>query len=74
MSSQATIGLSGREPNLPLLLTLQQVSELTGYSERSISRYWKAGEFPAPIRVRATLRWRLRDVLDWIDNHGTCDE
>jgi predicted DNA-binding transcriptional regulator AlpA len=41
----------------------------TGFSLRSISRWVKAGTFPAPLRVGRWLRWRRADVDAWVAGH-----
>lgn len=50
------------------LLTLNQVSNQIGFSESSIRRYLKAGEFPLPLKKGRSIRWSAEEVQEWIDS------
>lgn len=62
---------SARERLKCLLIQYQGVAEITGFSKKTISRYWKRGEMPAPKRIGGKLVWRLEDILKWIDELGS---
>jgi predicted DNA-binding transcriptional regulator AlpA len=43
------------------------VGSLLGRSERSVWRDDKAGRIPAPVTIGGSKRWRLDELLAWID-------
>ena len=50
------------------LLKIEDVVSMTSISRSAIYGMMKAGEFPNSRRVGAqAVRWRLSDVLDWIE-------
>jgi len=50
----------------------RELSELLGMSEKSIERFAKCGEFPAPVALgNRAKRWRAVDVAAWVDRLGT---
>ena len=52
---------------------VQVVSEICDCSTRHVNRMSDAGRMPAPVKLGALVRWRLRTgnpmtgVLDWIE-------
>ena len=51
------------------LLTLREVSEMTGLSRSSIYAMMAAGEFPRPVRIGArAVRWHENEVRAFIAN------
>jgi len=56
------------QPQLPQLLTAEQLAQLLQMSLRSIRRKASDGELPPPIRLGRLTRWR-RDVIEsWLAN------
>jgi prophage regulatory protein len=52
------------------LLRLKDVSELTSLGKSTINLWVAQGKFPKPLTLSATIKvWRLKDVVDWIDQH-----
>jgi excisionase family DNA binding protein len=49
------------------LVTASEVAERLGVHVRTVHRLKSVGKLPAPIRFAGSVRWRLRDLLDWID-------
>lgn len=49
------------------LMTKNDVADVLGLHASSLMRLVARGEFPAPLRVGAQLRWRRQDVSAWID-------
>lgn len=51
------------------LLTIGQTAEFLGVTPRTVRRQFQAGILPAPIRLteRASLRWRLADLVAVIE-------
>lgn len=55
------------------LLTKRAVSDLLDVHEQTVMRLVREGRFPAPLRtgaVGSAVRWRARDVADWIDQRA----
>jgi len=50
------------------LLTVKDVAGLTSVSVRSIWKLTAAGQFPKPMRIGRSVRWRAIDVQNWIRN------
>ncbi len=48
----------------------KDVAKLLGVSERTISRYVKAGTFPPPVLPFGRPRWPQRFVHDWLEKTG----
>jgi predicted DNA-binding transcriptional regulator AlpA len=51
----------------PELLDVGSVSALGVGSTRHVYRLSDAGRMPAPVKLGALVRWRRREILDWID-------
>lgn len=54
----------------PLLLTVEEVSELIGRSVSSIYGDEKKGAFPERIKLGSSSRWRKDEVLAWIEEQA----
>ena len=52
------------------LLNVREVADLLGCSERHIYRLRDSGRMPGPVKLGALVRWRRRDVHEWVD--GGC--
>jgi excisionase family DNA binding protein len=50
----------------PLLMKADEVARLVAISTRTLWRLVGAGQFPSPIRVGGSTRWRLADVQGWV--------
>ena len=50
----------------PALLSAGQVAEYVGMSRRWIYRAMSAGEFPRPVKIGKSTRWRRADLDQWI--------
>jgi len=48
------------------LLTARELSERLCVSLRQVFRLRSAGRLPAPVRLGGSVRWRERDINDWI--------
>jgi excisionase family DNA binding protein len=52
------------------MLSQADIAELFGVSLQTVSRWWRTGEIPPPIRVgRRLLRWRRADFEKWSKKH-----
>lgn len=51
------------------------VMALTGLGKTTIYRLISQGEFPKPVKISGTLvvRWRLSDVLGWMNKQGVSE-
>ncbi len=59
-----------QETNQPTkqLLTLKDVTAMTGLSSTTIYKFAKSGKFPQPKRIGdRAVRWRLADVQTYIN-------
>ena len=54
----------------PLLLSVEEVSEMIGRSVSSIYSDEKKGLFPSPLKLGASSRWRKDEVLAWIEEQA----
>lgn len=52
-------------------ITLAEFANLLKVSNRTMRRYLSAGRLPAPIRLGRMLRWKLIEVLKWIETGCT---
>ncbi len=50
------------------LLTIQDVAELCGISNEHVRRLVDRGAFPKPIRLGRSVRFRLSDVMAWVES------
>lgn len=48
------------------LLDITSVAKMCGCSARTVRRLADAGKIPLPLRIGRLIRWRRRDVLNWI--------
>ncbi|MDD6910421.1 helix-turn-helix transcriptional regulator [Actinobacillus minor] len=50
------------------LLDVQDVKAITGLSVTSIYKYVKEGTFPQPKKCGRSTRWRLADVMEYVNS------
>ena len=50
------------------LIDVVAVSALGVGSTRHVYRLSDAGRMPAPVKLGALVRWRRREILDWINS------
>lgn len=50
----------------PLLIDTRHVAALLGLSLRQVKRLLSAGEMPAPIRLRSSVRFAADTIRQWI--------
>ncbi len=56
------------------LIDLRAVQTLTGVSMATIYRWVESGQFPRPVRLGRSTRWRLGDVLDHLDSLPSAED
>lgn len=49
-----------------LLLDIHSVAQLLSLSSRTVRRLERRGQFPEPMRIGRSVRWRSQDVLTWL--------
>ena len=49
------------------LLTAQQVSTMVNMGHRTWWRLVASGRAPAPVRLGRIVRWRRRELMEWIE-------
>uniref|UniRef100_A0A7C2P0J8 DNA-binding protein n=1 Tax=Schlesneria paludicola TaxID=360056 RepID=A0A7C2P0J8_9PLAN len=49
------------------LVSIERLAEMLDVSKRTVQRLMGMGKLPPAIRVGVQWRWRLSDVLEWID-------
>ncbi len=52
----------------PLLITAEEVARMMNVSTRTLWRLLSAGRFPQPVRFGGNTRWRVAEVLRWIED------
>jgi len=50
-----------------LLLTVKEVAEMLGLSERTVYRLADVGKMPRPVKIGAAVRWRKKELDTWIE-------
>jgi len=50
------------------LLTVKEVSEIVGFKVSTLYKFIKTQEFPKPIKIGKSSRWKLTDIKKWL-NH-----
>lgn len=51
----------------PLLLNAKEAAELCGISRSKLYELHAAGRVPCPVRLDRAVRWRRRELEDWIE-------
>jgi excisionase family DNA binding protein len=49
------------------LVDAKEAARLCSISESMLYKLNAAGRMPAPVRIGTLLRWKRRDLLEWID-------
>ena len=51
-----------------VLLTVKEVAETLGLSERTVYRLADVGKMPRPVKIGAAVRWRRNELDTWIED------
>ena len=51
----------------PVLVDVHEVARMLGCSWRGVYRHCDAGALPRAVRIGRLVRWRRRDILEWIE-------
>ena len=49
-----------------MMMTVKQVAEALGVSERSVWRWSATGVLPAGVRIGSVVRWPRRTIEEWL--------
>ena len=49
------------------LLDAVQAAERLGVCTRQVAKLWRSGAMPIPVRLGRSVRWRERDLDQWIE-------
>ncbi|MBY0589148.1 helix-turn-helix domain-containing protein [bacterium] len=63
----ATAGANRRSNSDAALVTPEQLGVWLKLSKRSLWRMRAEGLLPAPLRLRKSVRWRVADIANWIE-------
>ncbi len=67
-----SVTISSDPPGVgPVLLTIQEVSELTTRSRSTIYQAEKDGVFPQRLKLGSSSRWKKSEVLAWIEEQAS---
>jgi excisionase family DNA binding protein len=58
---------ANREGESPLV-DAKEAAGLCRISESMLYKLNAEGRMPAPVRIGSLMRWRRREILDWIDS------
>lgn len=58
---------ANERPNIErLMIDVSQVADMLSCSTQSIRVWSSEGRMPRPCRIGRSIRWRLKEVRDWI--------
>jgi len=57
----------GRPGATPKLINASKLAEILGISQRTIWRLISKGQLIQPVRIGTSVRWRLDQVNQWIE-------
>jgi predicted DNA-binding transcriptional regulator AlpA len=52
----------------PLLIPALDLARMMQISTRTLWRMRSAGQLPEPVRLGGTVRWRMEEIKNWIDD------
>jgi predicted DNA-binding transcriptional regulator AlpA len=67
MTAKTTKTDDAARAQLEPLLTVDDLERLLRVDRRTIARLCKRGQFPAPLKLGGSNRWKAEDVADAID-------
>lgn len=57
-------------PTTQVLADVKEVGRIVGFSRSKVHVMLEAGEFPKPLKLGRSVRWRIADVHRWIDQQA----
>lgn len=70
-AKSVAVKVSAKVADMPLnlLLTIDEVTELTGMCYETLWRRWTSGKMPKPLKLgHRTKRFKVADIKAWVDN------
>ena len=64
----STVDESIRESHEPALIPALEFARLMQVSTRTLWRLRSAGQLPEPVRLGGTVRWRVDEIKNWIED------
>ena len=61
-------GLEAEVDGGPILITAEEAARMMNISTRTLWRLLSARRFPQPVRFGGNTRWRVAEVLRWIED------
>ena len=52
-----------------LVLNAKELALVLGISSRQVWRLNVMGKLPKPIRLEGSVRWKISEIVDWIDSN-----
>jgi len=52
-------------------LTVREVSEIVGFKISTIYKFIKTKNFPKPIKIGYSSRWKFSEIQQWMENFIT---
>ena len=52
---------------VPVLINAEELARMMDVSERTLWRLLSGGKVPQPVRIGRNTRWRLAEVMEWIE-------
>jgi predicted DNA-binding transcriptional regulator AlpA len=50
-----------------MLISVNELATILDISPRTVWRLLSAGKLVRPLRIGGAVRWRYREIIDWID-------
>ena len=50
------------------LLPIKEVANIVGFKPSTIYKFIHTKQFPKPIKIGRSSRWKLQDINEWIKN------
>lgn len=50
-----------------VLISVDELATILDISPRTVWRLLSAGKLVQPLRIGGAVRWRYREIIDWID-------
>jgi len=49
------------------LISINQVTEMVGFKKSTIYKFIKSKNFPKPVKIGYSSRWKLSDIQKWME-------
>ncbi len=69
----SSINLDASDGLQPYLIPAETVAKLLDISTRTLWRMRSAGTLPPPVKLGGVVRWRLDQLVEWIESGCPAD-